>query len=68
MNCSPVKPVVILREHRHCLSDSASISSNLQALEPEKTIRMRNFGKTIQCSFKMFNICEGKEKIETALF
>lgn len=36
MNCSPVEPVVIRRNVKHCLSDSASVPSNSQASKDEK--------------------------------
>ena len=36
MNCSPVEPVVIRRNDKHCFSDSASVPSNSQASKDEK--------------------------------
>ena len=35
MNCSPVEPVVIRRNDKHCFSDSASVPSNSQASKDE---------------------------------
>ena len=45
MNCSPVDPVVIRRNDKHCLSGSASVPSNLQASKDEKVKKLNSTTK-----------------------
>ena len=42
INCSPVDPVVIRRNDKHCFNGSASVPSNLQASKDEKVKKLNS--------------------------
>ena len=42
INCSPVDPVVIRRNDKHCFSGFASVPSNLQASKDEKVKKLNS--------------------------